>query len=499
MLSLVGAVICFCWASDLYGWPSGVLAVLLWSSCPNILTWASQISPDAGAASLGILAAYWFWRWLKQPTWTMVLIAGITLGLAELTKTTWIVLFAIWPFLWLVRKLGREVRGWQRHNWRGQLRQLATILILGLYILNLGYAFEGSFQRLDRITFASRLFAGDNSVVDGGKGGNRVAGTPLGAVRIPFPENYVTGIDLQLLEFDQKKWSFLRGEHRLGGWWYYYLYALGIKVPLGTCVLLILAIVVSVASSHYSAGWRDELVLVLPAAVVLTLVSSQTGFSRYLRYVLPMFPFVFVWTSKIARSLDLKHNTVAVLVSASTVWSIGSSLSLYPHSLSYFNELVGGPINGHAHLIDANIDWGQDLFVLRNWLNKHPEARPLHLAYYGGVDPRAAGIEYASPPQQQVGPRPGWHAVSVNNLRSHSGEYAYFLHFRPIAMAGFSIYIYQLNLEDVNRVRTDLGLDRLEPEAVPDPLRGDDSGGLSCPALRDQVTPSPYRGTSPTD
>jgi hypothetical protein len=62
------------------------------------------------------------------------------------------------------------------------------------------------------------------------------------------------------------------------------------------------------------------------------------------------------------------------------LWSIASSLGVYPHSLSYFNELVGGPANGHAHLLDSNIDWGQDLLLLKEWLDAHPEASPLGLA-----------------------------------------------------------------------------------------------------------------------
>jgi hypothetical protein len=50
-------------------------------------------------------------------------------------------------------------------------------------------------------------------------------------------------------------------------------------------------------------------------------------------------------------------------------WSVGSSLWYYPHSLSYFNELVGGPMGGPKHLLDSNIDWGQDLFYLKDWLD----------------------------------------------------------------------------------------------------------------------------------
>ena len=38
-------------------------------------------------------------------------------------------------------------------------------------------------------------------------------------------------------------------------------------------------------------------------------------------------------------------------------------------------------MNGPAHLLDSNIDWGQDLLYLKDWLDKHPQARPLGLAY----------------------------------------------------------------------------------------------------------------------
>ena len=77
-------------------------------------------------------------------------------------------------------------------------------------------------------------------------------------------------------------------------------------------------------------------------------------------------------------------------------YTVVSSLSIYPHSLSYFNELAAvlptpadasypkpyeehgehgglwptikdavaaGPRNGPRHLLDSNIDWGQDLYL----------------------------------------------------------------------------------------------------------------------------------------
>ena len=92
-----------------------------------------------------------------------------------------------------------------------------------------------------------------------------------------------------------------------------------------------------------------------------------------------------------------RHVFASTVVAAMT-WSVGSSLTIFPHSLSYFNELTSvlstpgdmsypkplresdhkhnefsairrgicaGPRNGPRHLLDSNIDWGQDLFFLK--------------------------------------------------------------------------------------------------------------------------------------
>ncbi len=472
--SLLGGWICGRWAMRIYGLPSGLAAMTLWFFSPTVLGHASLITPDVGAASLGVAAAYAFWRWLAEPNWYRALGAGVVLGLAELTKTTWIVLFGLWPLLWVVWRWPKKNKGSgepkAEASRSGQACQMTMILLLGLYVMNLGYGFEGSFQRLGDYGFVGETLGGPKE--DGRRSlqdQNRFAGTWLGAVPVPLPKNYVMGVDLQKLDFERKMRSYLRGEWRVGGWWYYYLYALAIKVPLGTWILVLMAIGVAVFGRQCTAGWRNEIVVLAPLVVVLTLVSSQTGFNHHLRYVLPIFPFAFIWMSKVARAFEFGHRKIAVIAAAALAWSVGSSLWVYPHSLSYFNELVGGPRNGHAHLggvvMDSNIAWGQDLLYLRCWLDRHPEAKPLTLATSASYNPSIAGIEYRPPPE---GPQPGWHALSVNRIRSRSRQYEYFLRFEPVAMAGYSIYVYHVTPQEANRVRRELGLPELSAEQPED-------------------------------
>ncbi len=99
--SLLGAWTCFRWARDLYGQAAGMMAATLWCLSPNILGNAQMITPDTASAALGVTSAHLFWRWLNRPDWMRSLRAGAVMGLAELTKTTLVVFFLLWPMLWL--------------------------------------------------------------------------------------------------------------------------------------------------------------------------------------------------------------------------------------------------------------------------------------------------------------------------------------------------------------------------------------------------------------
>jgi hypothetical protein len=121
--------------------------------------------------------------------------------------------------------------------------------------------------------------------------------------------------------------------------------------------------------------------------------------------------------------------SVRLFAAFALIWSVGSSLWVYPHSLSYFNESIGGPLNGPEHLLGSNVDWGQDLRYLKWWLEEHPEARPVYLAYFGYIYPEDVGINYTLPAIDgafgenksivPLGLLPGWYAVSENYLRGY--------------------------------------------------------------------------------
>jgi hypothetical protein len=509
--SLLGASVCFVWANRLYGESAGLLAASMWCFSPYILGHAALITPDAHAAAMGVAAVYVYWLWLRQPNWSHAAIAGIVLGLAELTKFTLLAFYPLFLGMWLVYR-ATQSNAMRPTTWLHEFGMLCVLFVISIGVVNLGYNFEGSFQRLDEYQFHTMALSGTKLLDEIlPEGGNRFDGTWLGLIPVPLPQHYVQGVDVQMFDFEKGGKSYLRGEWADHGWWYYYLYALAMKMPLGTWCLIGMAVVATIFAREYSASWRDEMVVLAPLIVVLFFVSSQTGFSAHSRYVIPALPFLFVWASKVAKVFDLRPLTrirlaAAGMVLASLVWMMISSLAIYPHSLSYFNELaailptpsknlyrksinekVGTPSilsrveymltagsrNGPRHLLGSNVDWSQDIFHLADWLSRHPDVKLDGLDCFGSCPTELAGIpvtpvpptlgEYANDierdqPVDQNGPKPGWYALSANRVFDHRHQYHYFQRFQPVAMVGYSIYIYNITPDDANRMRRELGL-----------------------------------------
>lgn len=83
----------------------------------------------------------------------------------------------------------------------------------------------------------------------------------------------------------------------------------------------------------------------------------------------------------------------SLLTAVSVCWLAASSLSIYPHSLSYFNESVGGPLNGPHHLLGSNVDWGQDLLYLEEWRGSQAMRGVILLDGEYMYEPNDAGIK----------------------------------------------------------------------------------------------------------
>jgi hypothetical protein len=545
-ISVVGGLVVFLWTRELFGVAAALTASALWCFSPNILAHAGLVTTDLPAAVAILAATYAFWRWLRVPSIARAAVAGLLLGVAQLTKFSALSLYVIWPvaaavYVWLARRAAvppeKNLSAAESRSSASRAERFTPLLhgalmfVLSILTINAGYGFEGTCRPLGSFPFISSALTRSRTTGQSPYPShpdarimrplyrarqNRFEGTWLGALPVPLPEHYVLGFDEQSfetnpnLERDLAGFSrgtgypaYLRGELHLAkdpntgrvGWRHYYVYALLVKVPLGTWLLLAAAVVAAFSSGRFRLPWCDELVLALPPLIMLASMSLLTDINIGLRYVLPVLPFVFISASRLAVPLSAASTRASFgrssMVRCSSLfvglclgWNVVTALAMYPHYLAYFNQLAGGPTNGHRHLIDSNLDWGQDLLELRRWLAKHPHEGPIHLAYFGSVDPSVAGIRFTLPAadRRAISPTdqlpaapdalvPGLYAVSVNYLmglpfRSYNAQghlvaippnaYTYLGTVEPSARAGYSIWIFQLTESDVRRLRSEI-------------------------------------------
>lgn len=69
-----------------------------------------------------------------------------------------------------------------------------------------------------------------------------------------------------------------------------------------------------------------------------------------------------------------------------------STARAYPHHLVYFNELAGGPGQGHEHLLHSSADYGQNILFLKEWMQNAGRHTCL-LSCCPHFDPRDLGVD----------------------------------------------------------------------------------------------------------
>jgi len=523
--SALGALVVFAWSRRLYGVWGGMLSLILWVFCPNVLAHARLITTDVGATALAVLATFVFRLYLQKPDWKRATLAGLCLGLAQLSKFSLVLFYGLWPLLGIAHLLANPDRaGLTRRSALGAAHA-TWILALSVLTIDAGYAFEKVGTPLGQFQFVSRSLTSPVSptmepVPPGADllerawryRGNRFRGTALEYVPVPLPEHYLLGFDEQKLDAEgvPKKFFnpgligpegdeisgypvYLDGELRQKSWKSYYLKALAYKVPEGTWALVLLSMAVLVLSRRSRATRFDELMLLSVPVVVMVAITFFTNINIGLRYVLPIFPFVMISAGKLAPWAAGLEGRASRWVAGAAVGlcltaTATATLAIHPHYLAYFNVVSGGPTRGPEHLIDSNIDWGQDLVNLRRWLGDHAPGERVGIAYFGQINPgifalRGEGLDWYLPPAlpgtmeipppryRGAGPvrlEPGLYAVSVSLVRGLPWRvydssrwrpwevwidaFAYFRTLEPIARIGHSILIYRVDEAEAARI-----------------------------------------------
>ena len=420
---LLASLVVFFWARRIGGPAAAVCAVLLFTTLPPVLAHAGIATTDMAVTATVALAALCLVRWLEQPTRGRSLLLGIALGLALLSKLSALlflpaaaVAIALWRRRDRAEDTGRAVR----------LRLTYTAVLLTVWA---GYRFaigplvqdagppaaSTALPALDRIARADvfpapALFEGLGQLAAKNRAGHK---------------------------------SYLLGEVRTTGWWYFFPVALAVKTPIPFLLLIGAGVVAA-----WRAGGTDRRRRLEPAAIALAilLVCLPSRINIGLRHVLPMYPFLAVMAGMGVVSLwrarpALPFRALAVLLVG---WQLVASARAHPDYLAWFNELAGP--HPERILVDSDLDDGQDLKRLADTLRAR-HVPSVSLAYAGS----ATVAEHGLSPIHWLEPhRPvtGWVAASLYSLKLGSldrpghDDFAWLERYRPIAVVGRSIWLY---------------------------------------------------------
>lgn len=441
MFSVATILIACKWAREWFGEAAAVMTALLGCTEPNLLAHSSLVTPDAGLM-LGFTATlYLMSRWWDRPTWKLAILLGVTTGITQGTKFTAILLYVMIGIvggLAIFRPRGEE------KSRRQVCLQWLTVLVVSLIVWNATYLFRGTGRLLASYSFQSQSMQSIQDLLE-----------PIGQVPVLLPEAYMTGIDRQRSIMEQQHPVYLNGQWSLEGFKSYFVRTLQYKLSHGLQLLVIAGVALMLLRSGQARRLDIWVLWGLPCMLLLG-IASLSSMQLGVRYVLPLLPVMILFASPVAEAIARQPSSIRWGLTSLIVLAALLPLRYHPHHLAYFNEAAGGPIGGRSHLLDSNLDWGQDLHLVREFMNKEG-LEEIGLVYFGTLPPDILGLDYHIPPGRR--PAPGWHAVSVNFVmgRPHVvidpdgkgrptdiNEFGYFRAFEPVVTLGGSIDVYRI-------------------------------------------------------
>lgn len=411
---LLGATT-YAWANALGGRNAALIAAILFAFSPNLIANSALATTDFTTTVTFTLCLYTHSRYTHKPTHGRWLLASLTLGLALASKMTGILLLPLTGLLSytiLTHHHPQKPTDWLRPALRWlALLPPATLTIWSLYrfeIRPLHIPQLNTTLTLPAATFFQNFLHVDNHINTGHR-------------------------------------AFFIGHIASDGWWSYFLITFLIKTSLPLLLLLMAAL------RHGRPKTTPH--LWLPALLLLA-IASYTRLNIGYRHILPILPLLIIWlSSALLRYPPRPLWQIGFL--ALLFWHIANGLAQHPHHLAHFNQLIGGPDNGHHYLSDSNLDWGQELKTAAHYLQTHPPHQT-HLATFGFAPPTAYGLHgrplilpsgFSNPNFAPANPTPGTYLISANFYQGLLAEPDLFnwFHRQPTTTKlGHALFVYDI-------------------------------------------------------
>jgi len=454
LLGIVLGILLFCWARELFGFWTATSVLALYCVEPNVLAHSSLVTTDLGMACFSFGAFYFLWRMTRNLTWANGIAAAGFFALAQVSKFSALILGPIAVAL----LAGHSLRAapWPCSLFRaGELRSrrsksLASAAVVAILVLTSWMTVWTVYGFHDRRVVPSHDLLVVREHPDFLLPVRRITGVASWMANHKLvPDAYAQSLILGQVKA-QHRTAYLAGQVTRTGWWYYFPVVFLAKTPITILLLLFCGLTLLIQNP---VRWNmDSAFLMLPPATFLG-AAMATHLNIGLRHILPIYPSVLLIAGVTLDEMRAKWRAVVLL--APVALAAIELATVYPHCLAFFNQIIGGPANGHLVLLDSNLDWGQDLKPLKKWMDAHHVGQ-VNLSYFGTADPAYYGMHWAALPgtSADLTPTirepsfPGYVAVSVQNLHglhldpASSDLYAPLLKRKPLAVIGYSIHVY---------------------------------------------------------
>lgn len=435
---ILGALFLWLWTARLFDRETAVLALLFYTTSPNILAHAGLATTDMAATAMMLVWLFSFTLWLEGPTLARALWLGLASGAAVITKFSLVVFI---PICGLVILLTRWIL--TGPSLKGEIRIESRWLRSGLVVLVCAFLVAWTAYR-----FSLRPLAGPAATATPGDERGLVTTVVRSVAELPvYPlTELVAGIEQVIEHQGAGHRSYLLGEVSESGWWYFYPVAVAVKTPVPLLILIAGGLVMVVLDGRRRRAWPMLVPPLCALAILGIMMISSVNIG--LRHILPAYPLFFIVAARAAwRWLAMSSAAPRFLAVGLVTWHVVGSALAHPDYLAYFN--VTAASEPQRYLIQGDLDWGQDLHRLDRKLDElHVEH--VHVAYNGSAFPvrhLSQSVDILLPGKRAT----GWIAVSEWRLKNDGtvsppwDGYAWLEAHTPVARVGKSIRLYRID------------------------------------------------------
>lgn len=376
------ALVVFLAARDCFDDWAGLIALVLVVFDPNILGNAALVTTDIGISLCFVAATWCFYRYVKQPTWTRLLVAGLVAGLLLATKHSGI-LFAPMMLALIAGEIATAPKGTLTRTTLRLAGAFCAIVVIGVLVLwsFYGFRYAARPEPLKMTTTLADWVAPTGAF-------NAAVVNAVGRWHL-LPESYLIGmVDVRRMADHYP--TFLFGRNYPHGVWWYFPAVFAIKTTLG---LLALTAMTFFAIAVRKLKFGREVIFILVPAVIYFLTAIVFGMNIGSRHLLPFYGFLFILAGAGAANLAVSNRRWLVVCAVLVAAHVISAMTVCPNFMAYANEAFGGPDHLPTLLSDANVEWGQQLFAVKKWQDAHPNEE-CWFAYfvYPLIKPETYGI-----------------------------------------------------------------------------------------------------------